>query len=237
MYYKTVQPSGRSFLDSDYQWIPKRGDPAGTIISCSPSDSPLGLYPYVSSAVANCIGMQWPCRLIELRPLTPVMPVAHPQMSTLFQAHKWQVVRELPAILAFGPQYPAVLDFFTRLARLSPTRLRGGALVAPAEVALERLRHEHGQAAQDEHRYAAWCAAITAAWKVCEIKLMSEESVDQIGQLAGALVVKDLIDHNADYLALKSAWDALTQPQEPPAPTAVPAVLTEPTAPVLAALS
>lgn len=238
MYYKVVQPNGRSFLDSDYQWIPKKGDPTGITIACSPSDTALGLYPYASTAVANCIGMKWPCRLIELRPLTPVMEVNHPQMSTLYQAYKWQVVRELPAVLAFGPRYQQVMNFFTMLTRLDPTRYVSSGLTEDGLVDVERLRSAYGQLAQDEHRYAAWCAVTEATWRVCDIRLMNQLASDQIGLISGAVLLEDLIELEPDYLALRAAWDAATSPQEGFASQTTPhrpEALTAPPAPLLSA--
>ena len=141
-YYKAIRPDGSSFHDPTFRWLPESGPIEGhTVRHASHEDS-------VSVEPADCTGMSWPCRLLEVEPVDDY-PVVTPEPFTLpykRAALAWRVVRELPAHMALGPQGVHVAALIERASVLT-------------EDEVERLG-----AAWSATRDAAWAAAWSAAW-------------------------------------------------------------------------
>ena len=106
-YYKAIRPDGTSFYDSGFRWIPESGPVVGHTVT-HPTASTVGReaseYLSVSVSPTYCMGMRWPCRLLEIEPAGVVAtpnPVSLPDKRA---AVAWRIVRELPATGALGPQ-------------------------------------------------------------------------------------------------------------------------------------
>ena len=141
-YYKAIRPDGTDFYTGTVQWAPESGDiPAEGIVVTHPTSTKWEFghktHLCASTSPTGCTGFEWPCRLLEVEPVSEV----HEHEGCKVSALSWRVVRELPAMQALGPQGAAVAALIDGLRRLD------------AE-ALARLA---------DARYAAWYAARDAA--------------------------------------------------------------------------
>ena len=141
-YYKAVRPNGTDFYTGTIQWAPESGDiPAEGLVVTHPTSTAWEFghktHLCTSTSPTGCTGFEWPCRLLEVEPVSEV----HEHEGCKVSALSWRVVRELPATQALGPQGAAVAALIDGLRRLD------------AE-ALARLA---------DARYAAWYAAWDAA--------------------------------------------------------------------------
>lgn len=142
-YYKAVREDGTDFYTGTVQWVPESGDiPAEGLVVTHPTSTEWGDYHSThlcaSTSPTDCTGFTWPCRLLEVEPVSEV----HEHEGCKMSALSWRVVHELPAMQALGPQGEAVVALLDGLRRLD------------AE-ALARLAAA---------REAAWDAAWDAAW-------------------------------------------------------------------------
>ena len=167
-YFKAVRPDGTDFYSGTVQWAPTQGEiPEGGIVVTHPTsmawEEDHSTHLCASAAPADCTGFSWPCRLLEVEPVGEVYHHAGSKRSAL----SWRVVRELPAVEAFGPQGAAVVALLDGLERLDATQLaawdaaRGAARGAAWDAAWD--------AARDAARDAAWdvpcdVAAALIAW-------------------------------------------------------------------------
>ena len=168
-YFKAVRPDGTDFYSGTVQWAPTQGEiPEGGIVVTHPTsmawEEDHSTHLCASAAPADCTGFSWPCRLLEVEPVGEVYHHKRSKRSAL----SWRVVRELPAVEAFGPQGAAVVALLDGLERLDATQLAAWDAAWDAAPAW--------RAARD----AAWDAARDAAWDVpCDV--------------AAALIAWDLI--------------------------------------------
>ena len=150
-YYKAIRPDGTDFYTGTVQWAPEPGDiPAEGLVVTHPTSTKWEFghktHLCASTSPTGCTGFEWPCRLLEVEPVSEV----HEHEGCKVSALSWRVVRELPAMQALGPQGAAVAALIDGLRRLD------------AE-ALARLADAR-DAARDAAWYAAWYAAWDAAW-------------------------------------------------------------------------
>ena len=128
-YFKAVRPDGTDFYSGTVQWAPTQGEiPEGGIVVTHPTsmawEEDHSTHLCASAAPADCTGFSWPCRLLEVEPVGEVYHHAGSKRSAL----SWRVVRELPAVEAFGPQGAAVAALVDGLERRSAaTAARGAA--------------------------------------------------------------------------------------------------------------
>ena len=123
-YFKAVRPDGTDFYSGTVQWAPTQGEiPEGGIVVTHPTsmawEEDHSTHLCASAAPADCTGFSWPCRLLEVEPVGEVYHHAGSKRSAL----SWRVVRELPAVEAFGPQGAAVVALLDGLERLDATQL------------------------------------------------------------------------------------------------------------------
>ena len=188
-YFKAVRPDGTDFYSGTVQWAPTQGEiPEGGIVVTHPTsmawEEDHSTHLCASAAPADCTGFSWPCRLLEVEPVGEVYHHAGSKRSAL----SWRVVRELPAVEAFGPQGAAVVALLDGLERLDATQLAAwdaarGARVARA-VAWRAAWDAAWRAARDAAWDAAWDAARDAAW---------DAAWDVPCDVAAALIAWDLI--------------------------------------------
>ena len=149
-YFKAVRPDGTDFHTGTVRWAPalRRGRPPDGVVAHPTStvwEEDHATHLCASTSPTDCTGFSWPCRLLEVEPVSEVHRHAGSKRSAL----SWRVVRELSAVEALGPQGPAVATLLDGLDRVVPTRL----------VALSAA----WDAARDAARLAAWRAAPSAA--------------------------------------------------------------------------
>ena len=202
-YYKAIRPDGTDIYTGTVQWAPVQdGIPAEGLVVAHPTSTEWGNYHSThlcaSTSPTGCTGFEWPCRLLEVEPVSEV----HEHEGRKVSALSWRVLRELPAMQALGPQGEAVVALIDGLRRLDAEAL---ARLADAHAAWVTAR----VAARDAARDAAWVAARDAA---------RGAAWDAAWDAAAALVVWDLIapDHR-DILtepirtALPDLWADVTK--------------------------
>lgn len=177
-----------------------------------------------SVAPTDCQGFGWPCRLLEVEPVSEVYHHSDNKRSSL----SWRVVRELPAPEALGPQGEAVVVLIDGLRRL--TAAQGAALAAAPipdrgvawyaardaardarDAALDAAEDAICLAAEDAAEDAIWLAGGRAAWAAWDAWVVARGT-------AAALVVWDLITPDQrDFLtapirtALPDLWSDVTK--------------------------
>ena len=149
-YFKAVRPDAMSFHDSATRWevgevtsLPK-GTRRGPKL-CGPNVLHAATVP-----AESLVGGSWPCRLFAVEPKGKLL--TDPSHPHKVGCRAWQVVEELPAAQAFGPNGEAVVSLIERCKKLTADEVKRLAAAWYAAVA----------AARD----AAWSAAWDAAWAV-----------------------------------------------------------------------
>ena len=165
-YYKAIRPDGTDFRTGTVQWAPAQGGPStsGIVVTHPTSmawEEDHATHLCASTSPTDCTGFSWPCRLLEVEPVSGV----HRHAGSKCSALSWRVVRELPAVEAFGPQGAAVVALLDGLERLDATQLaaRRAARDAAWDVAWDAARDAAWDAARDAAWDAAWDAARRAA--------------------------------------------------------------------------
>ena len=161
-YFKAVRPDGTDFYSGTVQWAPTQGEiPEGGIVVTHPTstlwEEDHSTHLCASAAPADCTGFSWPCRLLEVEPVSEVYHhegEVYRHAGSKRSALSWRVVRELPAVEAFGPQGAAVVALLDGLERLDAAR-------RPARAVARAAARDAARAAA---RDAAWGAAWGAAW-------------------------------------------------------------------------
>ena len=206
-YYKAVRPDGTSFHDRSFRWLPESGPVEGHTVT-HPTASTVGehasSYLSVSVTPTDCTGMRWPCRLFEVMPAGEVVTPEPDSFPNKRAAVAWQIVRELPATDALGPQGVQVAALIERADRLT-------------DVEARRL-FDAWYAAMG----AEWHPAKTAAFAVDAARTTAENTVwaaahVAAGGPAAALVVRDLISVE-HYDALTGPWRTIIGPIHPDDP-------------------
>ena len=154
-YYKAVREDGTDFYTGTVQWVPESGDiPAEGLVVTHPTSTEWGDYHSThlcaSTSPTDCTGFTWPCRLLEVEPVSEV----HEHEGCKVSALSWRVLRELPAMQALGPQGAAVAALIDELRRLD----------AEALARLADARDAARDAVWDAARDAVWDAARDAVW-------------------------------------------------------------------------
>ena len=210
MYYKAIRPDGASFHDPTFRWLPESGPIEGHVVTHRlaktqhvPARADADRYLSVSVEPADCTGMRWPCRLLEVEPVDGY-PVVTPEPSTLPHkraARAWRVVRELPAHTALGPQGEHVAALIERASVLTEDEVErlAAAWVATKDAAWGVAWGAAWAAAWTVGRNAAWDAAWAAAWTVGRVAAWV--AARDAGR---ALVARDLIS--------SEGYDTLTLP-------------------------
>ena len=188
-YYKAIRPDGTDFRTGTVQWAPAQGGPStsGIVVTHPTSmawEEDHATHLCASTSPTDCTGFSWPCRLLEVEPVSEV----HRHAGSKCSALSWRVVRELPAVEAFGPQGAAVVALLDGLERLDATQLAA--------------RRAARDATQLAARRAAWDAAGDAAW----------DAVDAAWDAVDALIARDLIALIVWDLIAPDQRDALTAP-------------------------
>ena len=215
MYYKAIRPDGSSFHDPTFRWLPESGPIEGhTVRHASHEDkSVIGAtsarsYLSVSVEPADCTGMRWPCRLLEVEPVDDY-PVVTPEPFTLpykRAARAWRVVRELPAHTALGPQgvhVAALIERASVLTEVEVERLDAAGAAAGAAAWATAWATAWGTA-WDTARGAARAAAGATAWDTAWDAARDAARAAARGT-AGALVTRDLIS-TEHYDTLTLPW-------------------------------
>ena len=178
--FKAVRPDGTDFYTGTVRWAPESGDiPAEGLVVTHPTSTTWkrdhATHLCASTTPTDCTGFKWPCRLLEVEPVTEV----HEHEGCKVSALSWRVLRELPATQALGPQgasVAALIDGMGRLDVESLTRLADAAQIAAqiaarysawdaAQIAARDAARDAAQiAARHPARYSAWDAAWDAAW-------------------------------------------------------------------------
>jgi hypothetical protein len=190
-FYKATRPDATSFYDGETKWR------VGRIVRHPAPDLSLGICSagvlHISDAPGETlVGGSWPCRLFEVEPRDEMIgPEDHKYGCTVVE-----VVRELPAWQALGPNGEAVVALIERCRTLT----LDAAWYAVWYVAWDAARdaawyaargaawYAARDAARDAARYAAWYAAWGAAWYA-----VWYATRDAARYAALALIVKDLI--------------------------------------------
>ena len=206
-YYKAVRPNGTSFHNGIFRWLPESGPVEGHTVT-HPTASTVGehasSYLSVSVTPTDCTGMRWPCRLFEVMPAGEVVTPEPDSFPNKRAAVAWQIVRELPATDALGPQGVQVAALIERADRLT-------------DVEARRLFD-----AWDAAMGAEWHPAKTAAFAVDAARTTAEDTVWAAVHVAAgdaglALVVRDLISVE-HYDALTGPWRTIIGPIHPDDP-------------------
>ena len=187
-YWKAVREDGTDFYSGTVRWAPEQGDiPAEGIAVAHPTSTAWGedhsTHLCASTSPTDCTGFAWPCRLLEVEPVSEV----HEHEGCKVSALSWRVVRELPAMQALGPQGAAVAALIDGLRRLDAEALArlADASWAARDAARDAAWHAARDAAWDAARDAARVAAWDAAWYAARVAARDA---------AVALVTWDLID-------------------------------------------
>ena len=166
-YYKAVHPDGADFYTGTVQWAPESGDiPAEGLVVTHPTSTTWkrdhATHLCASTSPTDCTGLEWPCRLLVVEPISEVHRHAGSKRSAL----SWRVVRELPATTVLGPQGAAVVALIDGLERLDAESLArlNAAWSAAWSAARGAAWVAAWGAAWDAARDAAWGAARGAAW-------------------------------------------------------------------------
>jgi hypothetical protein len=165
IYYKATRPDGTSFYDGTTKWQ------VGRIVRHPAPDLSLGLCSagvlHISDTPGEVlIGGSWPCRLFEVEPRGELVS----DDSHKHGCAAVEVVRELPAWMALGPNGEAGAAMIERCRTI----------MAEQAERLDAARDAARDAAQRVARDAVW----DAAWDAAR---------DAAGDAAGALLVRDLI--------------------------------------------
>ena len=170
VYYKAVNLVGTSFHDPAFRWVPESGPVEGHVVRHRlartqrvPKRSEPDRYLSVSSEPADCTGMRWPCRLLEVEPVDGY-PVVTPEQIILPNkraARAWRVVREVDATHALGPQGREVAALIERGAALTAGEARQ--LEAAWAAAMDAASPAAWSAARGAARGGALTAALAAA--------------------------------------------------------------------------
>ena len=234
-YYKAVRPDGTDFYSGNVLW-----DRVGEIVEHpdpgSPGEKDAKGYLSVSVSPTDCTGMEWPCRLFEVKPVECV-PVWEPTPSLPSKraSHAWRVVRELPAYEALGPngaEVAAFLDLLPTLTTTQWTAARDAVWAAVGDAARDAACDAVRDAVRDAARFAARVAARDAVWYAAgdaardaaraavwyAVWYAAGDAVrDAACDAAGALLVRDLITTEqfdiltAPMRAAGIDFDALTE--------------------------
>ena len=195
-YFKAVRPDGTDFRTGTVQWAPAQGEiPEEGIVVTHPTstlwEEDHSTHLCASAAPADCTGFEWPCRLLEVEPVSEV----HRHAGSKWSALSWRVVRELPAVEALGPQGAAVVALIDGLERLD--------------------------AARDAARDAAWSAAWVAAWSAAWVAAWSAawdaawSAARDAARDAAWVAARDAARDAAVALV---AWDLITPVHRTPSP-------------------
>ena len=194
-YWKAVREDGTDFYTGTVRWAPVQGGiPAEGLVVTHPTSTEWGnhhsTHLCASTSPTDCTGFAWPCRLLEVEPVSEV----HEHEGCKVSALSWRVVRELPAIQALGPQGAAAAALIDGLRRLDAEAL--ARLDTAAWAARDAARDAAWDAARDAARVAARDAAWVAAWDAARVAARDAARVAawySAWDAAVALIAWDLI--------------------------------------------
>jgi hypothetical protein len=168
-YYKATRPDGGAFANPAVVYeVGKRVRP---VPARNPRICAAGYLHAADVPAETLIGGIWPCRLFEVtgRPVVG-FDAKHPHKGGFRQL---QVVREIPAHLALGPNGEAVAALIERAGKLTSAEVVK--LYAARDAARNAARDAARNAARNAARDAAWYAAVNAADALVSKDLISAE--------------------------------------------------------------
>ena len=191
-YYKAVRPDGTDFRTGTVRY-----DLGAAVTHPAPHRDDASGYLSVSVEPADCTGMKWPCRLLEVEPADPWAPSE--RLPNKRACHSLRVVRELDPHLALGPQGMHVAALIKRAGTLTPDEAER--LGAARDAARAAARYATWNATWDASREAAWDATWDAARAAAQTAAL-------------ALVVRDLLSRE-HYRTLTGPWASVIGPAHP----------------------
>ena len=239
-YWKAVRPDGTDFHTGSVQWAPPAGH-VGEWLVRHPTASVIGDgasgYLSVASVPTGCIGMEWPCRLLEVEAVgevtTPNLALPHKRAGVAFR-----VLREAPATEALGPQGEHVAALIRSIPDITRTTTARFALARDAVryAVRDAVRDAAWDAARDAARCAVWDAVRDAVWDAardavwdaardaarCAVRDAMWDAAwnaawNATVNAAWALLVRDLIT-TEHYDALTRPWRTAIGPIHPDDP-------------------
>ena len=137
-------------------------------------------YLSVSTVPTDCTGFRWPCRLFAVEGVGKPVKAANLSNKRCFLAV--DVVEELPAWQAFGPQGEQVASLIDRAGRLTADEANSlyAAWDAARAAARAAARPAAREAARDAAWDPAWPAARDAAWALIVRDLITPDQFDTL---------------------------------------------------------
>lgn len=198
-YWKATRLNGTDFFTGaiDYAYAQATGQP---VVHPRPERgcSARGYFS-VATTATDCTGMEWPCRLFVVEPIGETWVPDSLCLPNKVACTQMQVVKEVPAVLALGPQGEHVAALIEQIEALP--REEWDRLVGALELETYERAERAERAAHDNNRAAAWCASLS--WET----------------VAAALVVRDLIGRGdfaqEDYDVMTADWRTIIGPIHP----------------------
>lgn len=198
-YYKATRPDGTDFYTGTIKYEVGKRTTHPTSKKRTKGDP--STYLSVSTVISDCAGFEWPCRLFLVKGVGRAMTATDLPNKRAFLSV--DVVEELPAHEAFGPQGEHVVALIERAARLTSNEAKQ--LSAAGAATWLTARTAARATARNAARNAAISAARVAAWGTA-----GGTAGDTAGDAAMALVVRDLIGSSgftqAHYDSLTGPW-------------------------------
>ena len=209
-YYKAVRPDGTDFYTGTVQWAPPDGHEGEWIVS-HPTATKIGgdasEYLSVSTVATDCIGIEWPCRLLEVEAVGDITAPSQSKPNRR-AGLSFRVTGELPAHEVFGPQCVHVVALIEQARHLTPGEVSAldaapdVARVAAEDAAWDAVRVAAEDAVRVAAEGAARDAARDAAWGA--VRVAAEDAV----RVAALDAAWDAAFDVAGVAALNAAWDA-----------------------------
>lgn len=132
-FYKAIREDGGSFNQPQFKWNTEPGGvtvhPTGTLTSGSDATH----YLSVATVPTDCMGMAWPCRLLEVEPVGVSWTPDSESLPNKRAALAFRTIRELEPTFALGPQGAELDALIKRAKKVTPTE--GSALHAARDAA------------------------------------------------------------------------------------------------------
>ena len=190
IYYKATQPDGTDFRTGtiNYGKAFETGETV-TLPGTIRDEEDAAYYLSISTAVADCTGFAWPCRLFEVEPVGTAWAPHKNLLPNKRACVALRVVKERSAHEALGPQGAELVALFAAIRGASHERLqRAAARDAAWSAAWAAARG----AAWGAARGAAWGAAQGAVWGAAQGAVW-DAARDAARDAAWGLSVRDLI--------------------------------------------
>ena len=209
-YFKAIRPDGTSFHDPAFRWLPEDGViPEGGWLVEHPNPG-RGVAGYLSAATVatDCTGMDWPCRLLVVKPVGKAWTPERDALSGKRASFAWRVLREVPAHLALGSQGEHIAALIERAGSLTAGEAESlnAARYAARDAARDAARYAARDATWYAARYAAWYAARDATWYAA--RNAARYAARYAARDAARYAARDAARYAARDAAGDAAWDA-----------------------------